>query len=122
MGRTTGTRRSTTASSPAKPAPMPHKNSSSETTRSVPSDRYVLPLLHVAVPESLVHFGSSREQASRDHYVVPLAHVKVPANWVDYGIWAALGTAVVSEGVTLPIVGALGAGVVLRRWSRPPRR
>jgi hypothetical protein len=86
------------------------------------SQPYVLPLVHVAVPSSLVHFGLSREQASGDHYVVPLAHVKIPATWIDYGIWGALGAAVLSEGVTLPIAGALGATAVFRRWSRPPRQ
>jgi hypothetical protein len=82
-----------------------------EATDPETADRYVLPLVHVAVPATLVHFGSSRAQASRDHYVVPLAHLTVPAQWVDYGLWGALGLAVAAEGVS----------ALLRRRSRPPR-
>jgi hypothetical protein len=73
------------------------------------------------VPASLVHFGASRDQARTDRYVTPIGHKQIPAHWVDYGIWGALGLAVASEGITLPIAGALGVGAFLRRRTRPPR-
>jgi hypothetical protein len=122
MARTTGNRRTSAAAKPATRATARVDAPAPDTTGRASSGHYVLPLVHVTVPATLVHFGSTREQASRDHYVTPVAHVKVPANWVDYGIWAALGVAVAGEGVTLPIAGALGVGAMLRRRSRPPRK
>ena len=122
MARTSGTRRPAAAAEPATAATARVVASGAESTEAASSDQYVLPLVHVSVPATLVHFGATREQASRDHYVAPLTHIKVPANWVDYGIWAALGVAVAGEGVTLPIAGAVGLGALLRRWSRPPRK
>ena len=121
MARTSGTRRSAAAAEPATTKARV-ETSGAESSGPASSDRYVLPLVHVSVPATLVHFGATREQASRDHYVAPLTHIKVQAHWVDYGIWAALGVAVAGEGVTLPIAGVVGLGALLRRWSRPPRK
>lgn len=82
-------------------------------------NRYVVPLIHVGVPDTWVHFGSSRREASADRYVVPLVHLPVPANWVDYAVWAALGAAVAGEVVSLPAVGAVGlAFAMIRHRSR----
>jgi hypothetical protein len=121
MARTTPTK---TVSAPSKTATARKSPPAAKEKMPMPADsigngeaadRYVVPLVHVAMPGTWVHFGATRRQARADRYVVPLVHVGVPAHWVDYGIWAAVGSTVVSGGLTFPMVAGLGTAVAVIR-------
>ncbi|HLN17916.1 MAG TPA: hypothetical protein VK277_14330 [Acidimicrobiales bacterium] len=51
----------------------------------------------------------------RRGFVVPIVHVSLPESAVTAGFWAALGTAAVVGIVDLPLAALIGAGVVVAR-------
>jgi hypothetical protein len=48
-------------------------------------------------------------------FVMPIVHVTVPEAVVNAGFWAALGGAAVLGAVELPLAALIGAGVVVAR-------
>jgi hypothetical protein len=54
-----------------------------------------------------------------DVFVLPLVHVKVPESAVNVGFWGALAGAVALGAVELPLAALIGAGVVVAKYRRP---
>jgi len=48
-------------------------------------------------------------------YVMPIVHITVPEAAVNVGFWAALGGAVVLGAIELPLAALIGAGVLVAR-------
>jgi hypothetical protein len=54
-----------------------------------------------------------------DAFVLPLVHVKVPEAAVTVGFWGALAGAVALGAVELPLAALIGAGVVVAKHRKP---
>ncbi|MGO8871805.1 MAG: hypothetical protein ACLQPH_10470 [Acidimicrobiales bacterium] len=61
--------------------------------------------------------SSASTASSNGHgaYVMPIVHITVPENAVNAGFWAALGGAAVLGAIDLPLAALIGAGVLVAR-------
>jgi hypothetical protein len=71
-------------------------------------------------PEGAAFRANSAESPGGDDtFVLPLVHVKVPEAAVNVGFWGALAGAVALGAVELPLAALIGAGVVVAKHRKP---
>jgi hypothetical protein len=59
--------------------------------------------------------ASTASRNGHGAYVMPIVHITVPEAAVNVGFWAALGGAAVLGAVELPLAALIGAGVLVAR-------